>query len=204
MLIRATWEGAVKLTAASVCILALMAVPTLADENMRWATSGDWDIRVDKSVGGCYMIASYTKGEIIRLGFDSVNKNGYLWIANKVWRSVEVGKEYKLSFEFDGESPWTGVFRAIDLGDGLKALSGSFDKPGFMQDFGAKQKVNVYYEGKFVATLPLTGSFAAMQSLIECQSKVDEVLQSAPNSSPDPFSGSGDRPASDPFSPNAR
>jgi hypothetical protein len=196
--------GAVKLTAASVCILVLMAVPASAEKSLRWATSGDWDIRVDKSVGGCFMSASYTLGEFIRIGFDRVDKNGYLWIANQAWRSVEVGKEYKLSFEFDGESPWTGVFRAIDLGDGFKALAGSFDKPDFMRDFGAKQKVNVYYEGKFVAMLPLTGSFAAMQALIQCQSKVEEVLGAPPVPSPDPFSGSGTRPASDPFSPNAQ
>jgi hypothetical protein len=80
-----------------------------ADGALNWGKSGDWAIMVDTSVQGCFMLASYTRGDYLRVGFDNENKNGYLMLANEAWHSVELGKEYHLSFEFDGESPWSGT-----------------------------------------------------------------------------------------------
>jgi hypothetical protein len=188
-----------RLASTSICFLALMLGSASAVEQPLWATVGDWGIYVDTTLGnGCFILASYTRGDLIRIGIDNRNKNGYVMIANVAWQSIEVGKEYKLTFEFNDEPPWTGVFRALKLGE-LTLLSNYFNDSNFLKDFGAKQTLTIYYDGKFVTTLPLTGSFAAMQSLIDCQTKVDARAIAPPTNS-DPFSGGGTRPASDPFS----
>ena len=188
-----------KLAAALLSTFGLTLAPALAGDALPYATVGDWEVLVDTSVAGCFMLATWTKGDVMRLGFDNSNKNGYVMIANPAWRSVEYGKEYKLSMEFDGGTPWTGTFRATKLGD-LTVLANSFKDPEFLRDFGAKQRVAIYYDGKLVTTLPLTGSFAAMESLIECQTKVDAIANT-PAAPSDPFSGgSKTRPAADPFS----
>jgi hypothetical protein len=189
----------VKLIAACLCIFGLMLAPAKAGEKSTpWAKSGEWDIMVDDSMGnGCFMLASWTRGEILRVGFDNSNNNkkGYVMIANTAWRSVEIGKEYDLTFKFDGDDPWSGTFRATKLG-ALTVLVVYFSKPELLKDFGAKQGLTVYYDGKFVTRLPLTGSYAAMQTLVDCQSKID-ARASTPS---DPFSRGGDRTVSDPFS----
>jgi hypothetical protein len=194
-----------KLAAAFLCFVGLtlapllMLAPASAAEPL-WANVGDWSVLVDRSLGnGCFMLSSYTRGTYLRIGINNTAKNGYVMIGNEAWQSIEVGKEYKLSLEFDGETPWAGTFRATSMGD-VTVLFNSFDKPEFLREVAAKQKLTIYYDDKVVTTLPLTGSYAAVQSLIECQSKVDEAASSAPS---DPFSSGRTRPASrtgnDPF-----
>ena len=122
-------------------------------------------------------------------------------VANTAWRSVEVGKEYRLTFQFDAESPWSGGFTAVDM-NGLTVLLNTFKDAKFLQDFGVKQALSIYYNDKFVTKLPLSGSFAAMKSLLQCQEKVNALTGTTPqNRSTDPFSGGGVRPAVDPFRP---
>jgi hypothetical protein len=185
-----------KLVAASLCILGLMLAPAKAGEDsMHWADSGDWEIMVDNSLGNCcFMIGSWTRGDVLRVGIDNSHKNGYVMIGNSAWRSVESGKEYDLTLKFDGDAPWSGTFRATKMGP-VTVLLNYFTNPQVLKDFGAKQSLTVYYDGNFVTKLPLTGSYAAMQTLVDCQNKLD-ARASTPS---DPFSGSG-RSASDPFS----
>jgi hypothetical protein len=189
-----------KFACAFLCFVGLALVPASAAEPL-WASVGVWDIRVDRSLGnGCFMFSSYTRGTILRIGIDNTdNKNGYVMIGNEAWQSLEVGKEYKLTFQFNDEAPWAGTFRATSMGD-VTVLVNYFNKPEFLREVGAKQKLTILYDDNVVTTLPLTGSYAAVQSLIECQSKVDAAVSSKP---PDPFSSGGTRPASrsgpDPF-----
>ena len=44
-----------------------------------------------------------------------------------------------------------------------------FSKPEVMVELAKKQVLSIYYESKQVATLRLTGSFAATQELVACQ-----------------------------------
>jgi hypothetical protein len=143
------------------------------------------------------MIGSYVKGEVFRIGISNTHKNGYVMLANPAWSSLEVGKQYKLSFQFDGESPWTGSFTAIQIGD-VVALTNSFDKGTFLQDIGVKQALTVWFNGKFVTRLPLTGTYAAVQSLIQCQEKVNQLTAGSAKPA-DPFSGDNVKRATDPF-----
>lgn len=186
-----------KRVSAALCFLGLAVMPAFAADSVEWGTSGHWHIRYDASVGGCFMLASYTLGEILRIGFKNVQRNGYLMVANPAWHSLEAGKEYDLSFDFPGDAPWRGTFVAKKLGD-LTFLEISFKNPNFLRDFAWRQKVNVYYAGSFVSSMPLTGSRAAMQSLLECQHKADAAA-GPPATSSDPFSNPATKPATDPF-----
>lgn len=183
----------------ALCILSLVSIPTLAGENdtTPWAKVGSWQIAVDSSLGnGCFMVGAYTLGDVVRVGINNENKNGYIAIANSAWASLEIGKEYDLTFEFDGETPWNGTFKARKLGT-LTILTASFKDAKFLREFAARPALTICYNGTVVTKLPLTGSFAAMQSLVQCQDKVDAIA-GTPSTRPDPFSG-GTRRASDPF-----
>lgn len=187
-----------KLITASLLMVGITVAPVLADEAKPWSKVGSWDVMIDTSISGCFIVASYTLGDVIRVGINNNNKNGYVVLGNSAWRSIELGKEYDLTFQFDGETPWTGTFRGKKFGDGT-FLAVNFKDAKFLREFAARPGLTIYYGDKLVTRLPLTGSYAAMQSLIQCQDKLDASLAPTPSLPRDPFSGGGARPASDPF-----
>src|SRR5262249_50593258 len=159
-----------KLLRASFLLIVFgLSTPCLSDDTVVWSESGNWKVMVDTSINnGCFIIGSYTRGTVLRVGVDNVRKRGYLMFANDAWRSLEVGKQYKLGLEFDGEPQWTGTFTAARMGSAI-ALANSFDTGSFLQDMATKQSLTVYFEQTFVTKLPLTGTYAAVQSLVQCQ-----------------------------------
>jgi hypothetical protein len=75
--------------------------PAFATDTTGWATVGNWAVMIDSTLGnGCFMVTSYTLGTSVRVGINNMNKNGYVLIGNTAWRSLEIGKEYKLTFQF--------------------------------------------------------------------------------------------------------
>jgi hypothetical protein len=98
--------------AVAATLLMLSSLTAVAGESGLWRNSGDWQIRVDSSLGhGCFMVASFRDGEIIRLGFDNNSNVSYLMMGNPKWRSLEKGMYYTVSLQFNGipTIPWTGV-----------------------------------------------------------------------------------------------
>jgi hypothetical protein len=180
-------------------ILGAMSLPSAAEDALSWGHSGNWRIKVDQSLNnGCFMIGSYQQGEILRVGVDKVHDQGYIMLTNSAWRSLEVGMKYKLTFKFDDEPGWGGTFTAVKL-DTTVALVNYFTKSEFLKDLASKQVLAIYFGEKPVATLPLTGTFAAVQSLAQCQAKVNELTASRSPSRSDPFASGSVRPAVDPF-----
>jgi hypothetical protein len=139
-------------------------------------------------------LASWTQGDIVRIGIANERRNGYLVIGNQKWRSLEEGKNYKLKFQFDAETPWTAGSAAIKLGPGATALLVVFSDVRFFQEFASKNTLVVSYDDTIVTRLPLTRSLAAMRSVAQCQDKVDLVVAGQT----DPFSKRDTQ--SDPFS----
>jgi len=120
------------------CILvgALVALGTQAShaqDSPLWKNVGNWTIRVDKTLNyGCFMLASYTRGTVVRIGIDQQNLNGYIVIGNEAWRSLEAGKQYGLSLQFDNDTPWRGNATARSIGgDRPIFLYLPFSKPDF-------------------------------------------------------------------------
>jgi len=168
-----------------------------AEESVVWKNVGSWKIAVDTTLGyGCFMMASYTHGEVFRIGFDRRSNDAYFILGNDAWKSLEVGQKYDISLKFDADSPWTGGARAINMGTGVPFLYLSFDKIGFLKDISVKNSVSVYYGGKLVSTLPLTGTVEAMNAVVDCQQQIEQLKAEGASNS-DPFANQ--RPVSDPF-----
>src|SRR5438874_817437 len=72
------------------------------NKGIPWAKVGGWQILVDTTLAGCYMFASWTQGEVVRIGINNdERKKGYLVIGNPMWRSLQDGNHYRLKFQFD-------------------------------------------------------------------------------------------------------
>jgi hypothetical protein len=163
-----------------------------------WRTVGPWQIRVDASLGyGCFLFGSYTRGTVLRIGIDQQNGNGYVMVGDQSWRSLQVGNQYDLAIRFDNNSPWRGRATARRIGSGDQVfLYLSFDRARFLIELARRNTMTIFYQGAVVTSLPLNGTNAAVQEMLNCQRAADAVRKSQPKG--DPFGGSPQGPASSP------
>jgi hypothetical protein len=192
-----------RLLALACGLSCFAAVPALAQETLLWRTVGQWQIRVDKSLGyGCFLVGSYTRGTVLRIGIDQQNGNGYVMVGNEAWRSLQVGNRYDLALRFDSASPWRGRATARRIGSGsMVFLYLSFDRARFLVELARRLNMTIYYQGEVVTQLPLRGTNAAVQEMLNCQRAADIARKNA-RPPGDPFSGSPQGPASGPGGPS--
>jgi hypothetical protein len=158
-----------------------------------WRTVGEWQVRVDPTLGqGCFMIGGYVRGDILRIGFDNKNRIGYIMLGNPKWESLEIGKIYAVNLQFDSGQPVTWRGRATDM-NGSKVLYFPFDNMHFMKSFAEHNSLTVSYNNNLVTQLLLTGTYAAVQVLVDCN------RQFLAATGDDPFRSGV--PSNDPFSP---
>jgi hypothetical protein len=173
-----------------------------AQDTILWRSVGQWQIRVDKSLGyGCFLLGSYTRGTVLRIGIDQQSGKGYLMVGNETWRSLQVGNQYDLALRFDRAAPWRGRATARTIGSGsMRFLYLSFDRARFLVELARRLNLTISYNGQVVTQLPLRGTNAAVQEMIRCQRAADTARK---NSGPqgDPFAGSPQGPSSSPSSP---
>ena len=175
--------------------------PALAQDTALWRTVGQWQIRVDASLGyGCFLVGSYTRGTVLRIGIDQQNGNGYVMVGNEAWRSLQVGSQYDLALRFDNASPWRGRATARRIGSGdMVFLYLSFDRARFLVELARRLNMTIYYQGEFVTQLPLYGTNAAVQEMLNCQRAAD-IARKQNRPQGDPFAGSPKGPSSAPSS----
>jgi hypothetical protein len=161
-----------------------------AQQTELWRTVGQWQIRLDKSLGyGCFLLGSYTRGTVLRIGIDQQNGNGYVMVGNEAWRSLQIGNQYPLSLRFDNESPWRGKATARRIGSGdMVFLYLSFSRSRFLVELARKMNLTIFYNGDVVTQLPLRGTNAAVQEMLRCQQAAD-VARRNNRPSGDPFAG---------------
>jgi len=171
----------------------------LAQDTTLWRTVGQWQIRVDASLGyGCFLVGSYTRGTVLRIGIDQQNGNGYVMVGNEAWRSLQVGSQYDLALRFDNAAPWRGRASARRIGSGdMVFLYLSFDRSRFLVELARRLNLYIFYSGELVTQLPLHGTNAAVQEMIRCQQAADIARK---NNRPqgDPFAGSPQNPKGSP------
>ena len=187
-----------------VCGLNCFAIaPAFAQDTVLWRTVGQWQIRVDASLGyGCFLVGSYTRGTVLRIGIDQQSGNGYVMVGNEVWRSLQVGSQYDLALRFDGAAPWRGRATARRIGSGdMVFLYLSFDRARFLVELARRLNMTIYYQGAVVTTLPLYGTNAAVQEMLNCQRAAD-IARKNTRPKGDPFAGSPQGPASGPSGPS--
>jgi hypothetical protein len=188
------------LTASAACLAAAVAFGGAAQaENAKWGKVGPWEIMVDRSNGnGCFMLGSYPGPNpvYLRVGFNNVNNNAYLMIASPAWPSLEPGKVYAISGQFDNETPTTWHATAIKVTENITALQATFNDPyGSMATFGQRLNLRLYYNGNLVTNLKLTGTAAAAAETINC----NRQFTAGSGGGSDPFKAQS-RPAKrDPF-----
>ncbi|MBX9777892.1 MAG: hypothetical protein K2Y71_26225 [Xanthobacteraceae bacterium] len=172
-----------------------------AQDTPLWRTVGQWQIRVDASLGfGCFLVGSYTRGTVLRIGIDQQNGNGYVMVGNEAWRSLEVGNQYDLAIRFDSNSPWRGRATARRIGSGeMVFLYLSFDRARFLVELARRNNMTIFYQGDVVTSLPLHGTNAAVQEMLNCQRAADAARKNRPQG--DPFAGSPQGPGGPSFGP---
>ena len=170
-----------------------------AQATVLWRTVGQWQIRVDKSLGyGCFLVGSYTQGTVLRIGIDQQNGNGYVMVGNESWRALQVGNQYDLALRFDNASPWRGKATARRIGSGdMVFLHLPFDRSRFLVELAQRLNLRIFYNGEVVTQLPLRGTNAAVQEMIRCQRAAD-IARDSNRPQGDPFAGSPKGPSSGP------
>ena len=175
---------------AAVSVAAcLLAAPAQSQNSAKWGEVGGWSIRVDRSIGdGCYAHQSYEDGTDVRVGFDMKKKSIFFMIANPAWRSLEVGKVYRMRLTFDEQQSYDGEFRGLKMGDWVW-LDHSNVSADFASDFMQRNSLRVYYNGTRIAGLSLRNRYLAVTEVMNCQREMAGGGRS----------GSGSQPATDPF-----
>jgi hypothetical protein len=132
-----------------------------------------WQVRIDDSIdGGCFVMQNFDDGTVFRTGLNPKSGKPYLLIANPKWKSLEVGKQYRISVSFvDDKNPWVGDANAVPkLGFGpIPALLLVITDLEFLAEFGSRPSVDVRYGDNKMALLNLEGSGLALKEMIRCQ-----------------------------------
>lgn len=164
-----------------------------------WKSVGLWEIRVDNTLGyGCFLLAGYKGGSVLRIGFDRNRGNAYVMISRESWTSLEPGKEYALEMQFDGKPRWQARATAIRLGGrGIPMLYVPFTDSDFIGEFMRSHGLRIWYRGEQISNLSLRGSYEAAQEMVNCQAQIETVRQGQKS---DPFAaGSRGSTRNDPF-----
>jgi hypothetical protein len=183
--------------------LSFSAGAGFAEESPIWKEDvRGWTIAVDTTIGnGCFMYSSYEGDTYLRIQLNPEIDALQFIIGDLDWRSIEPGKLYPMEVQFGSRSPWTGEGLGFWFGEGTPSLVLDVPFEGerantFIDELMQMTSVIVGYEGRQIANLSLTGTYAAMNEVIACQV---EMEASAPTSGGDPFSSSAPAASDDPF-----
>jgi hypothetical protein len=185
---------------AAACLVSANMSPAAAasGDPIRWGKVSGWDILIDPTLGnGCFIFTIYDGGTALRLGWSPDDDEAYLMVGNSKWGSIEAGKDYDIQIRMDRDSPWYATATGVNF-DGLPLLMAETDKPNFLIDFAKKNTLQVVYGGSTIATLSLSGTYAAITEMLNCQNQVDKIGVGN-RSTVDPFAGNRSSNSSDPF-----
>ena len=185
---------------------ALAASPVAAQEAVFWKSVGNWDVSIDTTISnGCYAIATWNGGTVLRIGLNPLEENFYLLVGNEKWASLESGQEYDISIKFGAKAAWDVAARGLQFSpEDVVYLHAESTKFEFIEEFMRQSSMKISYQNKEIDTLKLTGSSRAFKEVMACQQEVDK--RGTANTS-DPFAGSSSRSGSgkkseDPFASN--
>jgi hypothetical protein len=189
----------ITLAAAASLSLVAATLPVHADNSPTypWTTPavGPWAVRVDPSMGnGCYMTAYYSTGDMFRLGYDNRNNSVFVSIQNNNWKSLVPGQKYEVVAQIDGGPLTTLQAMAWKVQTGMM-LAAEFSNPQQVVDlFSSGSNFQLFYQGKRISNLQLTGTAAAAAQVTACNRA---YAGTTPGS--DPFAMTTTAPQVDPF-----
>jgi len=152
-------------------------------ETTVWGNAGEWSVNVDHTLGdSCFALRYFDDGTAFRVGLDlRFGNQSYVMLSNREWASIEVEKNYPMTIQFDGLSPWEANATGMKLGD-LTILYVPFEDTKFWGEFSSANAMRLGRNGRNFATMPLNQSANAVDQLIDCQRASNEV-----RSARDPF-----------------
>ncbi len=158
--------GLIGMTAAS---LSASAQTVMADRS--WENLPGWRVIASTEYQGCVAIASYQDGSTVRLGYDGIAKDYFFSISNMKWRSYPLQKDYELRFDLGRGRTLSGFFHTVTR-DALPTFEIGNVKGSFLDDIAAASGIRIFEEDIQMASLSLSGSRRALNSMIECQQSI--------------------------------
>lgn len=165
----------------SACLAAglVLSAPALAQETVFWGEIGDWDIEVDTTISnGCYAVAEWQSGTIVRIGINPETDFYYVLIGNPRWAPIAPEREYALSVQFDSRPAWDVTATGLQFNPGelvyYYAQTQQFD---FIEEFMRLNRMKISAGPRTLDTLVLRGSRAAFEGVMKCQ---DEMARLPP------------------------
>jgi tetratricopeptide (TPR) repeat protein len=135
-----------------------------------------WKLGLNETFRGCLISASYNDGSTYYIGFKANEPalSAYLAITNSKWTFIENGKFYELSVRAEGSKNWRGKFMGVALQDepGLLLVDLSV---GFLKSFAASRGMTITVGRSTLSKPNLAGSSAAVDALINCQKRFEEI-----------------------------
>jgi hypothetical protein len=169
----------------SLCLLlaAAPAVPAAAQDNF-WGSFGDWDVSIDPTIdNGCYALASWNGGTVLRIGRNPQLDNFYFLIGNPAWSSLQPDRSYDLAIQFGNRPVWDVSANGLQFSEGEEVyLHAQSDKMDFIREFQKALNMKISFEGAEIDNLKLTGSSRAWTEVEKCQ----EEMNNRPDPVPDP------------------
>ena len=176
--------------------LAITAPAAVGQDAVFWKSVGDWEISIDPTIqNGCYALASWNGGTVVRIGLNPEEDNFYFLIGNESWTSLRAETAYDLSIQFDRRLPWEVSANGLQFNPGetvyLHAESAKFD---FIEEFMRANRMKISYDGNQIDALKLNGSSRAMKEVVACQEAADK----RGTNPADPFAGKNSGAAANP------
>ncbi len=170
--------------------LALSTAPAAAQDTTFWKKVGDWEISIDPTIqNGCYAVATWNGGTVLRIGLNPEEDNFYFLIGNDAWDSLQPNEPYDIEIQFDNRAAWEVSATGLQFNPGetvyLHAESSKFE---FIEEFMRLSRMKIRYEGREIDQLKLSGSSRAFKAVMACQ---EEMNARAPEPGTDPFAPSG-------------
>ncbi len=175
---------------------------TAAQEAVFWKSVGDWEISIDTTIrNGCYAVASWTGGTVLRIGRNPEAGNFYILIGNDDWASLQPEQDYQIVIQFGSRPTWDVAARGLQFNPGeIVYLHAQSTQMEFIREFQRALNMRISYQGSEIDNLKLTGSRRAWDEVEACQR---DVAARGVGSGDDPFAGSSGsrsgRKSEDPF-----
>lgn len=190
-------------------MLALSAGAASAQSSEFWGSVGDWNVSIDTTIeNGCFALADWDSGEIMRIGRNPQRNNMYILIGNQKWASLEAGVTYEIKFQIDRRPRWDVKASGFQFNSGETVyLYVPFDQLDFIREFQRGNSFKITYDGSQIANLSLSGSRRAWEEVERCQREVNRRDPGDPfatgGGSTRPSGGSSEgRKSADPFASN--
>ncbi|MEM6566726.1 MAG: hypothetical protein AAF665_19910, partial [Pseudomonadota bacterium] len=170
-----------------------------AQDTVIWQDNVEgWSVAVDRTIeNSCFILAGFDNDVFLRFQFNATKESVQFIVANIHWNTLQSGGDYDMEVIFDDGEAWAGMAKAHTWNDVLPSLVLSVpvkdqQASNFMKSFTDMDSVSISHAGAEIAELSVSGTEAAVASMLNCQASMSSLSKSGEDKTGD-F-----EPASDP------